>query len=103
VYGYSGSETRRPSGATPSSGTRHNPGLHGQKTFALQLFAGELAGATDGFGLFPGFPLGGFFVVLSELHLAKDALTLHLLLQNPEGLVDIIVTDENLHEAFLFN
>ena len=27
----------------------------------------------------------------------------HLLLQHPEGLVDIVVTDENLHAAFLFD
>ena len=39
----------------------------------------------------------------AELHLAEDALALHLLLQHPEGLVDIVVTDENLHAAFLFD
>jgi len=39
----------------------------------------------------------------TELHLAKDALALHLLLQNLEGLVDIVVADENLHMAFLFD
>ena len=39
----------------------------------------------------------------AEIHLAKDALALHLLLQRPEGLVDIVVTDENLHLSFLFN
>jgi len=38
-----------------------------------------------------------------ELHLAEDALALHLFLQHPEGLVDIVVTDENLHAAFLFD
>src|SRR5712675_2444591 len=38
----------------------------------------------------------------AELHLAEDALALHLFLQHPEGLVDIVVTDENLH-AFLSN
>jgi len=37
----------------------------------------------------------------AELHLAEDALALHLLLQHPEGLIDIVVTDENLHAAFL--
>ena len=36
----------------------------------------------------------------AELHLAEDALALHLLLQHPEGLVDIVVTDENLHAVF---
>jgi hypothetical protein len=39
----------------------------------------------------------------AEFHLAEDALTLHLLLQHPEGLVDVVVTDENLHAAFLFD
>jgi len=41
--------------------------------------------------------------MLAQLHLAEDAFALHLLLQRPEGLVDIVVTDENLHLSFLFN
>jgi len=39
----------------------------------------------------------------AELHLAEDALALHLLFQRLEGLVDVVVTDENLHAAFLFD
>ena len=39
--------------------------------------------------------------MLAELHLTEDAFALHLLLQRPEGLVDIVVTDENLHVVFL--
>ena len=39
----------------------------------------------------------------AELHLAENALALHLLLQHLEGLVNIVVTDENLHAAFLFD
>ncbi len=39
----------------------------------------------------------------AELHLAEDALALHLLLQCLEGLVDIVVTDQNVHAAFLFD
>jgi hypothetical protein len=39
----------------------------------------------------------------AEPHLAEDALALHLLLQHLEGLVDIVVTNENLHASFLFN
>ena len=39
----------------------------------------------------------------AELHLAEDALALHLLLQHLEGLVDIVVADENLHAALLFD
>jgi hypothetical protein len=38
----------------------------------------------------------------AELHLAEDALALHLLLQHPEGLFDIVVADENVHGGFLF-
>ena len=39
----------------------------------------------------------------AQLHLAEDALALHLFLERLEGLVDIVVTDENLHAAFLFS
>jgi hypothetical protein len=39
--------------------------------------------------------------VLAELHLAEEALALHLLLQYPEGLLDIVVANKNLHAAIL--
>jgi hypothetical protein len=35
--------------------------------------------------------------MLAKLHLAKKALALHLSLQRLEGLVDIVIADENLH------
>jgi hypothetical protein len=35
----------------------------------------------------------------TELHFAEEALALHLLLQRLEGLVDIVITDENLQRA----
>jgi hypothetical protein len=41
--------------------------------------------------------------MLAKFHLAKEAFALHLLLQRFEDLVDIVVTDENLHAVFLFN
>jgi hypothetical protein len=69
----------------------------------LQLFAGELAGAADGFRLLPDSPLGGFFVIAAEFHLAEYALALHLPLQHLKGLVDIVVADEHLHAVFLFD
>jgi hypothetical protein len=40
--------------------------------------------------------------VAAELHLAENALALHLLLQRLEGLIDIVVADENLHASFSF-
>jgi len=55
VDDYSRSETGRASVAASSDSpwTWNHPRLHRQQTLALQLFAGELAGATDGFRLFP--------------------------------------------------
>jgi len=41
--------------------------------------------------------------MFAEPHLAEDTFALHLLLQRLEGLVDIVVTDENLHVVFPFN
>ena len=35
----------------------------------------------------------------AKLHLAENALALHLFLQHIESLVDIVVTDEYLHAA----
>jgi hypothetical protein len=35
--------------------------------------------------------------VAAKFHLAENALALHLFLERLEGLIDIIVTDENLH------
>jgi hypothetical protein len=37
--------------------------------------------------------------VAAKLHLAEDPLALHLLLERLEGLIDVIVTNENLHEC----
>ena len=39
----------------------------------------------------------------AQLHLAENALALHLLLQHLKGLVGIVVTDKNLHSAFLLD
>src|SRR5215831_17206769 len=71
--------------------------LAGEEAFALGALAGQFAGPADRFRLFPRFLGGGLFVVSAELHLAENALALHLLLERLEGLVDIVVADENLH------
>src|SRR5438128_12017279 len=91
--------------ATVATGTRaeYRLRLHRQQAFALQLLAGQLARAAHGFGLFTGLLLGGLFVVPAELHLAENPLALHLLLQRLEGLIDIVIADENLHAASSFN
>jgi len=76
--------------------------LHRQEALALQLLAGKLARAAHGLGLFTGLLLGGLFIVTAELHLAEDALSLHFLLQRLEGLIDVVIANENLHAASSF-
>jgi aquaporin Z len=41
--------------------------------------------------------------VTAELHLAENTLALHLLLQRLEGLIDVVIANENLHAASSFN
>ena len=102
--GYDCSEIRSEGGAR-SRLFRGPPGSSEASSAAdprAAAFCDKLAGAADGLRLFPHSPLGGFFVVAAKFHLAEDPLALHLLLQHLEGLIDIVVTDENLHAAFLF-
>ena len=82
-----------------SGSPRNYPGLYRQQT---PRAASELAGG-GGLHLLPSSSLGWLFVKAAELHLAEDALALHLLLKHLEGLSDTVVPDENLHAAFLFN
>src|SRR5262249_60684524 len=83
------------------SGTRGGLRLHRQQPLALHALARELARPADRFRLFARLLFGGLFVMAAKLHFAEDPLALHLLLQRLEGLVDVVVTDENLHAAFL--
>src|SRR5215510_14985598 len=54
------------------------------------------ARAPDGFRLLAGLALRRFFIRLAALHLTKNALTLHLLFEHPESLIDIVVSNEYL-------
>src|SRR6201994_3145389 len=100
-----GTTTAAASSATLATGTsaEHRLRLHRQQAFALQFLAGQLARAAHGFGLFAGLLFGGVFIMAAELHLAENALALHLLLQRLEGLIDIVIANENLHAASSFN
>jgi hypothetical protein len=62
----------------------------------LRLFAGRLACPTDGLCFLPGLALRRFFIRFAALHLAKDALALHLLLENPESLIHVVVANKYL-------
>src|ERR1700743_1167990 len=69
--------------------------LHRQQAFTLQLLAGGVACTASRLRLFAGFLFRGLFVMAAELHLAENALALHLLLQRLEGLINIVIADEN--------
>src|SRR5207245_571908 len=71
------------------------------QAFTLGALAGELARPAHGFRLLAGALLGRLLVVDVTLHLAERALALHLLLQRLQGLVDVVVADENLDQGSL--
>ena len=75
------------------------PGTMGQalEAFTLQTLAFQLARTTDGFSVFTRALFRRLFIVAAQLHFPEDAFALHLLLEGFQGLVDIIVTNENLH------
>jgi hypothetical protein len=70
---------------------------HGDQALALRLLAGQFSGAPDRFGFLAVAALGGLFISAVLPHFAENAFALHFLLQDLEGLVDIVVSDENLH------
>ena len=99
----------RTTGATAASATRatrtgraartrpEHLRLARKQAFALQLLARQLAGPADRFRLLAGALFRGLFVMAAKLHFAENSLALHLLLERLEGLIDVIVTNENLH------
>src|SRR5260370_32879432 len=64
---------------------------------ALHALAQELAVAAHRLGLLARAPLGGFFVSAAQLHFSEHPLALHLLFEDPAGLVDIVGANEDLH------
>src|ERR1700733_12384722 len=82
-----------PTGITPDA-----PGKRSE-AFAFQPLALQLAGTAHRFRGLARAPLGRFFVVPPELHLAENPLPLHLLLERLQRLIDVVVTHEDLHLA----
>jgi hypothetical protein len=74
----------------------------GDQSLTNGLLAAGFAGATYRFA-FLACRLGGrLFVKTTPLHFTKDPLTLHLLLQDAESLVDIVVADKDLQKTNSF-
>jgi hypothetical protein len=72
---------------------------HGDQAFALRLFPRRLARAPDGFRLLAGLALGRFFIRLAAFHLTKNALALHLLFEDSQGLFNIVVANDDLQNV----
>jgi len=75
---------------------RSRPWLGRKQAFALHLLARELTGPADRLRFFPRLSFRWFFVMTAELHLAENALALHLFLERLEGLVDVVVAEKAL-------
>src|SRR5262249_40811980 len=69
------------------------------EAFAFHPLAGQLARPADRLRLLPRLALGGLLVAAAELHFAEQALALHLLLERLQGLVDIVVADDDLDDG----
>src|SRR5262245_55352142 len=72
----------------------------GLVALAIHALAHQLAIAPHGLGLLARAPLRRLLVIAAQLHLAENSFALHLLLENAQRLIDIVVTDENLHGPF---
>src|SRR4028119_1147935 len=93
---------RRPRGnqpLVPRPKPANGRGLAGGAAVALGALALELAGPANRGGAFAGALLRRLLVMTPELHLAIDALTLQLLLERPQRLVDIVVANDDLHKG----
>lgn len=67
------------------------------EAFALDALALHFAGAADSLGGFAGAALGRLFIVPTQLHFTENAFALEFFLEGLEGLIDVIVANENLH------
>lgn len=84
--------------ACPESGRNYRvTGKKGLEAFALHALTLHLAGAADSLSGFARTALRGLLIMAAELHLAEHAFTLKLLFQRLQRLIDVIITDENLH------
>lgn len=69
------------------------------EAFALETLAFHFTGAAHSLSRLTCFTLGRLFEMTTQLHFTEDAFTLHFFLERFESLIDIVVTDENVHLA----
>ncbi len=71
----------------------------GLEALTLQALALHLPRPAHGLGGFPRPALRRLLEMATQLHLTEYSFPLHLFLQRLERLIDIVVTNENLHLA----
>jgi hypothetical protein len=67
------------------------------EAFALQALALHLPRPAHRFGGFPRATLRRLLEMATQLHFTENTFPLHLLLERLERLINIVVTNENLH------
>src|SRR5262249_19894086 len=87
-------ETRR---SRHSTWDKRENGARGLIALAFHALALQLTEAADGLGALARLLLRRLLEMPAGLHFAEYALALHLLLERPEGLVDVIVANDDLH------
>ena len=68
-----------------------------EKTFTLCFFPSQLTLTANRFCLLARFFLGGLLEMLLKLHLTEDTFTLKFFLQRTKRLIDVVITNRNLH------
>src|SRR6478672_229950 len=71
------------------------------QTFAFSELARGLSSSANCLAFLPRSSLGWLFVGFPALQFTEKAFPLKLLFQNPQCLIDIIVTNENFQSGFL--
>ncbi len=72
-----------------------------QEAFALGGLPRGFSAAANGLAPLSRPPLGWFLISAAALHLAKQAFALELLLQDPQGLFDIVFSNKNFQSWLL--
>lgn len=86
------------SASAATTGFRPSP-TAGDESLALCPFARQLAGPANGLIGLSGPLLGRLLVSPTAFHLAEDAFALQFLFEDPKGLIDVVVSDENLQRT----
>jgi hypothetical protein len=71
----------------------------GYQAFAFSQLPRRLSSPTNCLALLTCSSLGRFLIGSPALYFTKKALALELLLQDPEGLIDVVIANENLQSG----